>query len=73
MEDRNYPVTTACPHCRNAQAELMPPLGDYNEYRCPCCDTFDISGTVEKLIECGTLDPMSARIEEANGRRRMVQ
>jgi predicted RNA-binding Zn-ribbon protein involved in translation (DUF1610 family) len=72
MEDRNFPVARHCPHCGNAEAKLMPPLGDYSEYRCPNCGTYRISGTIERLIEIGTADPKSARIEERNGHRCLV-
>ena len=52
---------------------LMPPLGDYSEYRCPTCGTYCVDGTMERLIELGTVDPKSAHIEERNGRRCLVQ
>ena len=68
MEDRNYPVTRTCPHCGSA-ADLMPPLGDFSGYDCPNCGTYRVSYTMEALMERGTADPKSARIEERNGHR----
>lgn len=72
MDDRNYPVMRACPHCGNANARLMPPVDDYSKYRCPNCGEYRVSGTMEKLIELGTADPKSARIEQRNGHRCLV-
>jgi len=57
MEGRNRPVDRACPHCGVPSAKLMPPLGDYDEYWCPKCGTYCISGTVTQRIEYATADP----------------
>ena len=72
MEDRQCPVKRTCPHCGNAEARLMPPLGDYSEYRCPGCGTYRVSGTMERLIEIGTVDARSARIVDQHGHRMLV-
>lgn len=73
MDDRNSPMTRACPHCKNANAKLMPPAGDYSEYSCPNCGEYRVSGTMERLIKLGTVDPKSAHIEQRNGYRCLVQ
>jgi hypothetical protein len=73
MEDRNNPVARPCPHCENPTAELKPPQGDFSEYRCPDCGTYRVSGSMEKLVELGTVDPKAARIEERDGHRWLVQ
>jgi tRNA(Ile2) C34 agmatinyltransferase TiaS len=73
MENREYPVPRTCPHCGNTGAELMPPVGDYSEYRCPECRTYRISDTMETLIENGQVDPVAAHIEEQGGHRWLVE
>lgn len=72
MEDRNYSVARPCPHCGNTDAKLMPPRGDYSEYHCYSCGIYCISGTMEKLIENGTVNPRSAHIEKRDGQRCLV-
>lgn len=72
MEDRNCPVDRTCPHCGVPGAKLMPPVGDYDEYECPRCGTYRISGTNKQLIEDGTADPKRGYIEDQNGRRFLV-
>jgi predicted RNA-binding Zn-ribbon protein involved in translation (DUF1610 family) len=72
MENRNFPVVRRCPHCGNSYAKLMPPSGDYSEYWCPDCGTYRISGTMEKLIENGQVDPESAEIKQQNGHRHLT-
>jgi len=72
MENRNYSIVKACPHCGHTDAKLMPPRGDYSEYQCFICGTYCISGTIEKRIENGSLNPRSAQIKEWNGRRCLV-
>jgi tRNA(Ile2) C34 agmatinyltransferase TiaS len=69
MEDRNYLVTRDCPRCGNMSAQLMPPLGDFSEYRCLDCGTYRISGTMQKLTELGTVNPRTARFVERGGHR----
>ena len=73
LEDRNHPVTRACLHCGNVEAKLMPPLGDYCEYNCPCCGVYRVSGTMKKLIELKQVDPTSAHLENQNGHRFLVK
>jgi hypothetical protein len=67
IEGRSYQVKRACPHCGQPDAMLMPPLGDYSEYKCEHCGPYRVSGTTETLIENGTFDPKAARIEERGG------
>jgi hypothetical protein len=66
--DRNGPVAVPCPHC-GERAQLLPPLGDRSDYRCPTCQDFSVAGTTERLFELGTADPQSAQIVTENGRR----
>jgi hypothetical protein len=69
MVDRNSPVQVACPHCKNAGAKLLPPLGDRDDYRCPNCGDFGIDGTQGKRFKEGLVDPTNARFIQAQGRR----
>src|ERR1022692_1019030 len=55
--DRNYPVIRTCPHCGDADAMLMPPLGYYSEYHCQHCGTYRVTGTMEELIANRTVNP----------------
>jgi len=50
-----------CPHCRNPAAKLLPPLGGGNEdYDCPRCGQYRISGTTRQRIDDGA-DPAKGR------------
>jgi DnaJ-class molecular chaperone len=73
IEDRNYAVNRTCPHCEDPEAWLMPPLGYYSEYQCRNCGTYRISGTMEELIENGTVNPRAGRFEERGGYRWLVK
>ena len=63
---------TACLRCGNLAAELIPTLGDYSEFSCPNCGPYRVTGTMERLIELGTVDPRFAHIEEHNGHQFLV-
>jgi hypothetical protein len=66
----NYPMPATCFRCGNKQAELLPPLGDRDDYRCPTCGEFSVSGTDERLFELGTADRRTAPIvTDETGRR----
>jgi hypothetical protein len=51
----------------------MPPLGYYSEYDCPGCGSYRVSGTIEELIEKGTVNPKNAHIQERDGIRWLVK
>ena len=72
MEDRNRPVDRSCPHCGVPGAKLMPTLGDYDEYQCPKCGTYHITGSDRQRIENGEADPKHGRFDNRNGRRFLV-
>lgn len=72
MEDRNYPVDRNCPHCGASKAKLMPTLGDYDEYQCPKCGTYRITGSDREGIENGTKDPKRGHFGERDGHRVLV-
>jgi DnaJ-class molecular chaperone len=69
VEDRRYQVKRTCPRCDDTEAALMPPRGDYSQYDCPQCGIYRVDGTMERLIELGTVDPKAARIEERGDKR----
>lgn len=73
VENRQYAVPRTCPHCGQTEVKLMPPEGDYSEYRCPKCGTYRISGTMETFIENGQADPVTAHFEEQSGHRWLVR
>lgn len=50
---RNAPVTATCLHRGNKNAELLPPLADRSDYRCPTCGEYSVSGTTGRLFEVG--------------------
>jgi hypothetical protein len=66
-KDRSY---VPCPHCRGDKAELLRPLSDRGEYRCPNCREFSISRTQQRLFDEGIADPTRAWfVEGTDGRR----
>jgi hypothetical protein len=67
--DRSQPVTTVCIHCGNADARLLPPVGDRADYSCSKCGNYSISSTMQKIIKNGHADPRLARLIADNGRR----
>jgi hypothetical protein len=50
---QNLPGPVTCPHCHNPQAEILPPVGDRTDYRCPTCLDFSIAGSRDPVIEKG--------------------
>ena len=71
--DRNYPVRIDCPHCDDAGAALLPPLGDRRDYCCPTCGDFSVTASTKRLFELGTHDIALARIVTDGARRRWLQ
>ncbi|WP_428532940.1 hypothetical protein [Rhodopila sp.] len=69
VPDRNYPVRIDCPHCSIAGAQLLPKLGDRDDYDCPSCGKFNISGTQKVLFEEGIHDITRGQIVDEAGRR----
>jgi hypothetical protein len=61
-----------CPHC-GERARLMPPLGYYSEYDCQRCGVFRVSGTLERLIELGSVDLKATEIRVQGGNRCLVE
>jgi hypothetical protein len=48
---QHLPGLELCPHQCGARAEILPRLGDYDEYQCPTCGPFRISRTVDTNFE----------------------
>jgi DNA-directed RNA polymerase subunit RPC12/RpoP len=68
--DRNSPQQVACPHCSNSDATIYPPIDDWDDYRCPDCGDFRITGTERHRFDAGYADPKKARfVETVDGRR----
>jgi hypothetical protein len=65
--DRDYPLPVSCPHCDNDDAQLWPPEGHFKRYTCPECGEFIISGTLEVLIEKGSIAASSLRAKAVAG------
>jgi hypothetical protein len=72
-EDRNCPVRHDCPHCGNPDTLLMPPMGDFDRYRCPECKEYRLSGIYQKEIDNGRFDPKHGRFVVVDGIRHLVR
>jgi hypothetical protein len=42
-----------CPSCGDTRAEHLPVIGDLDDYRCPHCGAFSVSGTDRRRIAIG--------------------
>lgn len=67
-EDRNRPVPRECPHC-GTPALLLPPVGDREDYECPRCGAFSISGSEAAKAN---FDAKKAWFVEGDGRRSLA-
>jgi tRNA(Ile2) C34 agmatinyltransferase TiaS len=54
------PIPCACPHCGGA-AELQPTIGDREDFACPRCGEFSISGTDAALVDRGVRGSSTAK------------
>jgi hypothetical protein len=73
VPDRNYPVRIDCPHCGDAGATWLPPLGDRSDYRCPHCGDFSVDNSTAWLFESNTRDIKLARIVTDGAGRRWLR
>lgn len=42
-----------CPNCGDGRAKLLPIVGDREDYKCPLCGAFSISGSDKRRLENG--------------------
>lgn len=69
---RSEPVPVPCPHCKDPLAKLLPPVGDRDDYSCPICGEFSITGSAQPTFVAGA-NPRTAKfVLQANGQRWLV-